>query len=69
MGRRGRGKAGRVLYLGAVAVTVTVMFGLCLAALLLERLRAGRGRKDVHPGEPRVYTPSDFRSMDERRDA
>lgn len=31
---------------------------------LLERLRGG----DVHPGEPRVYAPSDFGAADDQGD-
>lgn len=50
--------AGAVAFIGTVA-------GIGAA---WERLRYGKHPHDTHPGEPRVYASSVFRSMDERRD-
>lgn len=68
--RKATGRVTWWLLMGASCAALAFLWAVVRVGALLESLRAGPGpdRKDVYPGEMPVYAPSDFRSMDERRD-
>ena len=73
-GEAGKAPASEVWWWVLMSVCVAVLVPLAVIVFavvaferLRDRLRRGKRQREC-PGEPRVFAPSDFRSMDERRD-